>query len=167
MTDCPPEWVSWCCRLQTTWRTYFGVLPNGTDQGKPQCTDIFAHLPPIPEWRCPGGCPDQSYQGVGVAEDAGHWNGDEYEGWLTHSFVVGGWVILPFPLPHWSEDWSGRGAWEWVRGAPFCQAASMPGHAAPCYTACLEDPGCLFGFMRPVGWCRCRLHDRRVKQPYY
>ena len=38
----------------------------------------------------------------------------------------------------------------------------MPRHAGPCYRACLEDRGCLFGSAR-LEWCHCRLCDRRVK----
>ena len=55
------------------------------------------------------------------------------------------------------------GVWVWVWAGPFCQDPSMPGHAGPCCHTCLEDPGCLFGSVRPQGWCHCRLRDRQVK----
>ena len=51
-------------------------------------------------------------------------------------------------------------AWVWV--GPLCQATSVPGSWPHATAHALEDPGCLFRSLRPVGWCRCHLRDRRT-----
>ena len=44
-----------------------------------------------------------------------------------------------------------------------CDAHGRAPCAVLCCPACVEDPGCPFWSLRPAGWCRCRLRDRRLR----